>query len=352
MVLLVYGSLAPWQGWRAIGVSPFAFVLAPLPTHITTFDLALNVLAYAPLGALLVFALHPRLQGLAALLAGAACGVALSFTMEALQTYLPSRISSNLDFATNSAGALLGSIAGALTAPALIARGRLKQARERWFRADAAALLLLAALWPLAQIHPSATLFGNGEMTRSVVAAALGFVGVAVPQFDAGQFVATEVLITTTGMLAAGLTLAASMRPPAPSLRLLFLLFGAAVTAKSLAYGHEFGPQRALAWLTPGAMGGLAVGLLAVSAAAFGTTRARVRLALLASCVLIVAVNLVPANPYHELWLAQWRPGRMRDLAALADWLAAAWPYATLVVLLATMVRGIREPFVAPAQEN
>jgi len=60
--------------------------------------------------------------------------------------------------------------------------------------------------------------------------------------------------------------------------------------------------------------------------------------------VLVVAVNAVPPNPYHAHWLAAWRPGRLRDLAAATDWLAQAWPYATLAALLWALRLGRRPP--------
>jgi len=48
----------------------------------------------------------------------------------------------------------------------------------------------------------------------------------------------------------------------------------------------------------------------------------------------VLAVNLVPPNPYHAHWLAAWQPGRLRDVAAASGWLAQAWPFAALAVLL------------------
>jgi VanZ family protein len=341
VVLLVYGSLSPWQGWRSLGVSPFAFLFAPWPSHVTAFDLTLNVLAYAPLGTLLVLALYPRVRGIPALAAALACAAALSIVLEALQTYLPARIASNLDVLTNVAGAGLGGTAGVLLAPALVGRGKLQQARRRWFRPDATALLLLVALWPLAQIHPAPMLFGNGELPRDLVAAFLGLFGSRLPVFDASQFAAAEALVTATGLLGAGMALTAGMKRHAPRLRLLLLLCVAAMVTKAITYGHQFGPERALAWLTPGAVSGLAVGLLA-AAAATSTTPPRLASVISAAAlvVLLVAVNAVPPNPYHAHWLAAWQPGRLRDVAAASDWLAQAWPYALLAVLLWSQRRG------------
>jgi VanZ family protein len=341
-VLLVYGSLSPWSGWRALGVGAFAYLGAPWPAYVTAFDLALNVLAYLPLGLLLVLALYPRLRGAAAAVAAVVLAGGVSLLLEAAQTYLPARIASNLDVLTNVAGAALGAVAGVLLAPALTDARRLQQARQRWFRPGSAALLLAAAAWPLAQLHPAAMLFGNGVVGEEVVARLLALAGAGPPVFDAGQFAAAEALATACGLLAAGGTLAAAMRPQAPRLRLLLLLLVAALAARAVAYGLAFGPERAFAWLTAGAWAGLAAGGLAVTAAATASARTAAALALAALLIQVAAVNAVAPNPYYAQWMAAWRPGRVRDLAAVAEWLAQAWPYATLAVLVWTLRRGRR----------
>jgi hypothetical protein len=271
--------------------------------------------------------------------------------IETVQNYLPARIASNLDVLTNVAGAALGAVAATALAPALIDGRRLQQARRQWFRPHCAALLLLAALWPLAQIHPGPMLFGNGELSRGLVSALLAVFDRTLPVFDAGRFAAAEVLVTACGMLAAGAALTAAMKQRAPRLRILLVLLGAALATKAITYGHEFGPERAFAWLTPGAVAGLAVGWLAVTATATtASVRSAEALATAAAVLLVVAVNVVPPNPYHAHWLAAWQPGRLRDVAAASDWLAQAWPYALLVALLSSLAR--RRSPVHPSHDH
>ena len=38
VLLVLYSGLAPWSGWRDLGVAPFAYLTAPVPRHVTTFD--------------------------------------------------------------------------------------------------------------------------------------------------------------------------------------------------------------------------------------------------------------------------------------------------------------------------
>lgn len=65
---------------------------------------------------------------------------------------------------------------------------------------------------------------------------------------------------------------------------------------------------------------------------AASTAPARIlpRLAVISTLVLLLLVNLLPENPYHEAWVQQWRPGQLRNLAAAAHWLGTAWPLAWL----------------------
>lgn len=337
-LLVLYSGLAPWSGWRDLGVAPFAFLTAPVPRHLTTFDLIVNVLGYLPLGALVVFAAHPRVRGVAAALLAVLVGVLLSLTIEAAQTFLPSRVPSNIDLATNSAGALAGALLATPFASALIDRGRLAELRLRWFERRSSVLLLLVSLWPLAQVYPEPMLFGTGDL-RDVLDAALTALGGSWPSLDPArfgpaEFVLAEAFVAASALLAVGLALASAMRPAAPRARLLVVLLAGALLAKALAHGLLFGPDRALAWLTPGAYGGLALGMLALLAASAGPPRWRPRFALVALLSAVAAVNVVPDNPYYLANMQGWRQGALLNFNALTSWLSTLWPYALGLALL------------------
>ena len=49
---------------------------------------------------------------------------------------------------------------------------------------------------------------------------------------------------------------------------------------------------------------------------------------------LIVAVGLIPENPYFSSWQSHWRTGRLAHFNALGEWVAFAWPFAALVWLI------------------
>jgi VanZ family protein len=347
-LLLLYSGLSPWRGWRDLGVAPLAYLTAPVPRHLTTFDLIVNILGYVPLGALVVLALHPRTRGAIAVLMAVVAGVLLSGTIEALQTYLPSRVPSNIDLATNTLGALAGGVLAAPFASSLIDRGRLADLRLRWFERRPSVLLLLVSLWPLTQISPEPMLFGSGDL-RETLGEAVSALGGTWPSLDpAGfgpaEFVLAEAFVVSAALLAVGLAFASAMRSAAPRAALLVALLLAALAVKTLAHGTLFGPERAVAWLTPGAYGGLAIGMLALLAASAGPVHWRPRFALVALAAALVAVNIVPVNPYFLVNMQEWRQGVFLNFNELASWLSTLWPYALGLVLLthAVAARSVR----------
>src|SRR5215831_4709941 len=105
--MIVYASLEPFSGWMMpLPDTPF-FLFAP--QRFTRFDIAINIIAYAPFGFFL--ALLGR-RSAPARLALAVCAAALlSFAMETGQMFLPTRDASWVDVVSNSAGAALGGVA-------------------------------------------------------------------------------------------------------------------------------------------------------------------------------------------------------------------------------------------------
>jgi hypothetical protein len=55
---------------------------------------------------------------------------------------------------------------------------------------------------------------------------------------------------------------------------------------------------------------------------------------LLALVALMIAVNVMPDNPYHLAQMQEWRQGRLLNFNALTQWLAMLWPPALTVSLL------------------
>jgi VanZ family protein len=330
--LVVYGSLHPFTGWRDTGVSPFAFLEGGWPRYWTVFDLAVNVAVYLPLGFFLTLALS-RLPGrftamvVATLLAGG-----VSFGLETLQTWLPSRVPSNLDLACNTLGGLLGALWAKAVGPRVFAR---IVAIEHQLIAPiphAELGLTLLGLWLLVPLSPENLLFGAGDLRQM-----FGLTG-AMP-FAAESFVMIEASITAFNALAVGLIvrMLCARLLVAYAIVPLFLLLS--LTVATLAAAILVSPADALAWLTPGSRLGLMVGtaILALAIALPPTPRLMIAaLSLMAGAVL---VNLAPPNPYSAAALATWRQGHFLNFNGLTRLVATAWPFLTLPFLLLTTRR-------------
>ncbi|TMH28224.1 MAG: hypothetical protein E6H63_09095 [Betaproteobacteria bacterium] len=132
MPLVVYASLYPLEGWHDHGLSPFAYLGSPWPRNVMGLDIALNILGYMPFGFLCVAALHPRMRALGAFAVALAGAAALSLSLEAAQSYLPTRVAANVDVLCNVAGAACGAALAVLAAPAVLG-GPLERLRSAAF---------------------------------------------------------------------------------------------------------------------------------------------------------------------------------------------------------------------------
>ena len=350
-LLIVYASWYPFSGWHDLGLSPLAYPLAPLPHYWTRFDLATNIIAYIPFGILMVFAVYPRLLRVWAVLFALASGIVLAGTMEAVQTYLPSRVASNLDLFTNVAGTLIGALIGIRSTRAFLEQSRLLMLRERWFSSEASRGLIVVALWPLAQIYPQAYLFGHGQVTPVLSGAISGWLAIPIDlsalwlqgtELAVRHYWLSETLISTCGLCGAVLSLLCLLRPGAPALALSFLLVAAAITVKSMTSALMFTPEHAFSWLTPGAQGGLLLGVVMLSGLVFAPAAAQRRVAILTLAISLVVVNIVPANPYFAATLDTWVQGKFLNFNGTTQFLSLLWPFFALWFLARPMTA--REP--------
>jgi VanZ family protein len=336
--VIVYASLHPFQSWRNPGIDPWEFVLAPWPKYWTSFDLLTNWLAYVPLGALMVWTFHPRYRAWLAVILAFLGGALLSALLEGLQTYLPTRISSNVDLGCNALGTLCGAGFGQLMARSFIDKGRLREWRLRWFEHQASSGLVLVAAWFTAQLHPQALAFGTGDVLSPLLDLVQPWLASLSwwPQpavLSPEQHLIAETIASTTSFLGAALLFLWLMRPLAPHLRLLLLFATTAWVAKSVGAATLLEPDLAWSWLTPAASFGFALGLAFAAAASFTPHQVQRILAILGIGGGLVVVNLMPDNPYYLASLAQWRQGAWINFNGLLNVLAMAWPFVALAYL-------------------
>ncbi|HYO26644.1 MAG TPA: VanZ family protein [Azonexus sp.] len=330
--LVVYGSLHPFAGWRDTGVSPFAFLEGGWPRYWTAFDLAANIAVYLPLGFFLALALRGLPGRFSALILATLLSVMVSLALEALQTWLPSRVPSNVDLACNALGGLLGAAWAQATGPRIFLRIAAWQHRLIAPIPHAELGLTLLGLWLLIPLSPETLLFGAGDLRQILN------LGGAVP-FAAESFVLIEASVTAFNALAVGLivrllcvrTATAYVAVP------LFILLGLLV--RSLAAAILVSPDEAFAWLTPGAQMGLLMAGAGLAIAVALPSTARLMLAALALMAGATLVNLAPPNPYSAAALAAWRQGHFLNFNGLTRWIATLWPFLTLPFLLLTTRR-------------
>ena len=343
LLLIVYASWYPFTGWRSTGLPPWNFLNLTPPRYWTGFDVAVNIIGYIPLGMLIVPSVYPRVRGVRVVLLTALLGVLVSGTMEAVQTYLPSRVASNLDFLTNSFGCLVGAFIGALGARSYLNENRLFQLRQRWFAPHASQGLVLLALWPLAQIYPQGYLFGLGqvlpifsEWLSAWLGTSIDLVALLRPgaAMSAEQYWLSETIITACGMSGAVLTMLCMLRPSAPRGVLVLTMLGAALIIKALASSLLFTPDNAWVWVTPGAQGGFLIGLIMLAGLTFAPQVAQRRLAIVTLLLSLVVVNSVPVNPYFVSTLQGWVQGKFLNFNGAAQFLSLLWPFFTLWFLI------------------
>lgn len=322
-----------------MGLPPFSYLWSPLPYYWTGFDLWTNIVGYAPFGALVVYALYPRVRSVWAALLSVVAGVALSTVMEGVQTYLPTRIPSNLDLLTNSLGALLGALFAVLTVHYLLGKSRLLELRRCWFSREASRGLVVIGLWPLALIYPQNHLFGLGNLVPPLSSLLSDLLDTPIDlatwwtnnaQLNAEQYWLAEVIVTACGLTGAVLILLPLLREQAPRKWLVTLYLAGAAGIKSLSSALLFAPENAFVWLTPGAAGGMFIGGLMLAGLMFAPPVAQRHIAGVGLLFSLLATNAVPANPYFVSTLQTWVQGKFLNFDGAAQFLSVLWPFLAL----------------------
>lgn len=342
--LVVYASLYPFSEWRNQGIFPLHFLFAPWPKYWTGFDVGINILGYAPLGFLLALAALRSARGFSAAWAivMAVVGDALlSLTMESLQTYLPSRVPSNVDLLLNTLGGCLGAcFAWVLERTGLI--DRWSRLRARWFAPDARGALVLLLLWPIALLFPAAVPLGLGQVFERLESALADVLAdtpflewMPVREIELQPLVPlAEVVCVALGALIPCLLGYCVIRTlwQRATFSVVVVVVGLVMSALSAAL--SYGPDHAWAWLDAPVQVGVV--LAAVLAGLFLALPRRVAAAttLLALSIHLGLLNQAPPDPYFAQTLQIWEQGRFIHFYGVVQWLGWLWPYATLVYVL------------------
>ena len=346
MALIAYASLYPFGEWRDQGIVPWAFLWAPLPRWWTGFDVTANVLGYGPLGFLLALAALRSGRGVRGIVLLTGCAMLFSLTLETMQSYLPTRVPSNVDLALNSAGAV-GGAALAWGLERLGAVASWARLRERWIIADARGAIVLLALWPMALLFPVAVPFGLGQVLERLEDAAADLLDdtplldwLPIREIELQPLMpGAELLCVALGLLVPCLmaySIARHWRLRV-GMGLGALVVGALVTALSSAL--SYGPVHAWEWLTLPVQVGLALGVLLAAASLRLPRRACAAIALLAVVWHLNVLNQAPTSAYFWQTLQTWEQGRFIRFHGVVQWLGWLWPFGALVYLLLRVSR-------------
>lgn len=353
-VLIVYATLYPFSGWRwPPGQSLPSLLALPWPYWRIPFDQWANFIGYMPLGALVYGAgVRRELRWPGALVLGMLLPAALSYALEVTQNFLPERVPSREDWVLNAGGGALG----ALVAAALHGMGVLRlwqPLRDRWFIPASAGALTLLVLWPLGLLFPAPVPLGLGQVWDDVrelvrgllqgsplVPLAEPWLQPALPRRPALSR-PTEMLAIALGLLAPCLVGFAVVRSRARRVVLALGALALALAASTLATALNFGPEHALAWLTPATLPGLALGLGVALACCVLPPRLAATVALMVLTALVAVVAQAPEDAYYAQSLQAWSQGRFIRFHGLARWIGGLWPYAAAIWLLAWL--GSRE---------
>jgi VanZ family protein len=339
--LVIYASLYPFTDWRNQGISPLTFLDAPLPRYWTGFDLGINLLGYAPVGFLFALAMLRSGRQRYAVTVATLAAALLSLSMEALQSYLPLRIPSNLDFALNAAGAWLGACAAWVLEKAGVMNWW-SRLRARWVVPDARGALVLLALWPVALLFPAAVPFGLGQVLERLetsLAEALSdtpfLKWMPVRDIELQPLVpGAELICVALGGLIPCLLGYGVIRGAGKRAVFALAALSAGLLFTSLSAALSYGPQHAWAWLDAPVQAGVA-GAFVLAVLTLPLPRAAATaLALLALALHLALLNQAPASPYFAQTLQVWEQGRFIRFHGLAQWLGWLWPFAALLYAL------------------
>ncbi|MDR2164802.1 MAG: VanZ family protein [Zoogloeaceae bacterium] len=320
IVLTIYGCLYPFSGWRGDAVAPFAYLNFDWPYYWTTFDIVINVLVYMPLGFFAVLAAMGRFPGSRALALAVFLGADLSFVIETLQNWLPSRVASNLDLACNTAGTFLGGLFALWAGPRYRAVWRLWRQRLLAPLPHADLGLTFLGLWLLLQLSPEIMLFGVGDLRHSLDLITL--------EYGPRRYRVSETAVIFCNLIAVGLFVSVLTRGRWRSFLTVPLFFLLAGFVRALGAAVLAGPENGLAWLTLGARHGLAMGAITLTLLLLFPLRWRLGFSVLALLAGAVLVNLTPLNPYSTIALELWRRGHFLNFNGLTRWMAIIWPFA------------------------
>jgi VanZ family protein len=321
-LFISYASLSPFQGWREQGLSFSDVLSAPLRLTFTSFDAAINLLAYLPFGLLVSLALRKHFGIWASLLMGCLVGVLLSASLEYAQMYLPTRISSNMDLLSNSVGGFLGAIIAVSITSWTWLFSNLERWRSHVFHHgnEMDFGLALLALWMFGQVNPSLPILGNvfiSEVARQP------FVMASADRFDSWE--ACAVLLN---LLMLGTLMLTLLRMRRKAISALLVVLSAVAAAKFFTAAVLLKSWALLLWINSEAVLGVLFGMACLFFILRWSRKAIISVGVFAALCYFAIVNLVfgSNSPDSAKAVYQWHYGHLLTYNGLAQTIALIFP--------------------------
>ena len=326
-LLIAYASLYPFNGWQGFDATRLTSAL--WPRFYSNADVAFNVVAYIPFGAIVCALWNRRDAAWLRVLMAAASAFLLSAGLETCQFFLVSRVPSTLDLAANTGGGLMG----ALLIMSPFGQHWLRRTAQ-WRRrsvlddncADIGLMLVLG--WLLAQTNPAIPFFEAGNMINQFTQSWKSNpydplyllpqgIGVALNVCGFALFVSVllkpgrAIIIYVLSLMLSGLLLKLSAAA--------FMLRASASTE----------------WLSPASVSGLLAGLIA----SVYLLRLQFRTRLFVATLLVFAGGLMSKlssiyDPVEAtLRLFNWQYGQLSNFNSLTRYLHEIWPLLALIFL-------------------
>lgn len=328
ILLIIYISLSPFSGWDYPAKGPFHFLTAAWPRYITGFDIVANELAYVPLGILLFELLGARLPRWIAGILSTIIGFLLSFCMEALQAYLPVRISSFTDLLCNTGGVLAGVLIAMRMGHSWLAK-TLVRWRHKTFSESPGSEFgeLLLVVWLFIQLNPSIPFFAAGTINNVLD---------WNPIRGEPLYLLPQALGVAFNFCGICLFMTVLLKPKVDSLRFVIGIVILGASLKYLSAGVLLKSALITDWFGIEALGGLAGGLLMLMIANRLSHRWRIYLAammILAGGLLAKVGAIYDALP-TILNVFDWPHGQLFNFTSLTLILNEIWPVVTFIYLI------------------
>lgn len=322
VAFIVLASLYPFTGWRTNSPDAIGFLFEKLDLTMMRYnrlDLLFNIIAYIPLGMLMMLS-QAKQTRIVACVVSIIFAIGLSVLMETLQSFLPSRTSSTFDVICNGLGGVTGALAMTVPGVRQVILMWVGVRRYRFLKSGHLTTLGLMLFFLLffIQFTPEGGLFALGDFELLHPS--------DTDLYPPAYFVRAEACVCALSMVAIGLICSCLSRSAWPR-ALAFCVFIITILVKIFAFWLYFGWRDALLWLTPGAEAGFICGIFAFST--FSFFRWHIRMLIASGCLVlsVILVNYFPLNPYVNLVVRGWHPGNYAYLTNISCIISIIWPF-------------------------